>query len=160
MVARIIVACDDTYGIGKNGTIPWPKNKEDMKWFRQCTEGHIVIMGATTWGDPLLPKPLPNRYNVVVSTSENLESKDQPNIIININSFKKFVLDTEKDVWIIGGAKLIEAALHMDVVDEIWLTRINGTFGCDTFLPWEMIKHKFSLYEAKLKPIEIQKYKK
>jgi dihydrofolate reductase len=160
MTVRIIVACDDHYGIGRNGTIPWPKNKEDMRWFKESTDGQIVVMGAATWADPLMPKPLPNRYNIVITTAEEVESKEQPNLIMGIESLKKFTKETEKDVWIIGGARLIEAALKMEIVDEVWMSRINGHYGCDTFVNFELIKHSFTLYETALKPLEIQKYKK
>ena len=48
-----------------------------------------------------------------------------------------------QDVWIIGGAQLLDSLLH--IVDEIHLSRINGTYNCDTFLPSTRIEEMFTL---------------
>ena len=53
--------------IGKGGGIPW-KIPEDMKRFKKLTSGHPVIMGRKTFES--IGKPLPNRYNFVVSSKE------------------------------------------------------------------------------------------
>ena len=39
--------------------------KEDMKYFKEVTTGHIVVMGYNTWKS--LNKPLKDRYNIVIS---------------------------------------------------------------------------------------------
>ena len=57
---RAILAHDAYWGIGKDGDLPWPKNPDDLKWFKECTEGGVVVMGKTTW-DSLPNKPLPKR---------------------------------------------------------------------------------------------------
>lgn len=58
--------------------------KEDMKFFKQTTSGHPVIMGRKTWDS--LPKKLPNRQNIVVSRHPNQVTPKQhpasPNQII------------------------------------------------------------------------------
>jgi dihydrofolate reductase len=73
MTVKAILAHDEKYGVGKNGGLPWPHNPADMKWFRECTDGHIVIMGRKTW-ESLGNKKLPNRTNIVVTRSK-LEGK-------------------------------------------------------------------------------------
>jgi len=45
---KAILACDDVGGVSKAGTIPWPKNSKDLKWFKDNTVGNIVVMGSTT----------------------------------------------------------------------------------------------------------------
>jgi len=69
-VIRAILACDDNWGIGKNGTLPWPHNPADQKWFKECTINSTVVMGKTTWDDPDMPKPLPKRRNVVITSGD------------------------------------------------------------------------------------------
>jgi dihydrofolate reductase len=32
---KAILACDESGGVSKNGTIPWPKNLKDLKWFKK-----------------------------------------------------------------------------------------------------------------------------
>ena len=66
---KAIFAVDANFGIGKNGTLPWPKNKDDFAWFREHTLGKTIVMGRRTWDDPAFPKPLPKRTNVVVTSS-------------------------------------------------------------------------------------------
>jgi dihydrofolate reductase len=65
---KAILACDDTGGVSKEGTLPWPNNSTDLQWFKMNTAGHIVIMGSTTWDDPHMPRPLPKRTNILVTT--------------------------------------------------------------------------------------------
>ena len=64
---KAIMAVDDEGGISKNGSMPWPKNLNDLKWFKNNTLNNIVIMGRFTWVDPFMPSPLKNRINVLVT---------------------------------------------------------------------------------------------
>ena len=50
--------------IGRDGGIPWHL-PEDFKWFKRLTTGHFVLMGRKTFDS--LPKPLPNRTNIVLT---------------------------------------------------------------------------------------------
>ena len=34
---KAILACDDEWGIGKDGDLPWPHNPADLKWFKKNT---------------------------------------------------------------------------------------------------------------------------
>jgi dihydrofolate reductase len=141
---RAIFACDSTGGIGKNGTIPWPKNTADLKWFKETTTGEIVMMGRKTWDDPMMPKPLPNRYNIVVSDREVIHG---PNMIVkraDVEKYLKMFRDINKDVWIIGGGLLLSATVSM--CDEIWISRISGDYDCDTRIT---IPDSFTLYDAR-----------
>ena len=131
---RAILACDENWGIGKSGALPWPHNPADLKWFKASTLNHTIVMGKATW-DSLPVKPLPNRVNVVVSSSDILAKVD----VLSITDLRRRLssMDTDQDVWIIGGARLIEGM--MDYIDEFHLSQINGTYNCDTFLPSTVI---------------------
>jgi dihydrofolate reductase len=155
-VIRAILACDDNWGIGKNGTLPWPHNPADQKWFKECTVDSTVVMGKTTWDDPDMPKPLPKRKNVVVT------STDAPgaHIVTDLISAKKMLpqMDLEQDVWIIGGARLVSSLLAY--IDEFWLSRIPGTYDCDTFLPKDLIETSFYLHLSEKKDgVYIEKWR-
>lgn len=139
---RAIYATDIQGGIGKNGTIPWPKNEADLKWFKESTYGDIVIMGKNTWLDPKMPKPLENRYNVVVSDS-GLSSDDKPNIVIPRDKVEDYAKQQyEKDVWIIGGAQLLMSS--WDFIEEAWVSKIEEIYDCDTFVN---VPKSFELFE-------------
>jgi dihydrofolate reductase len=74
-----VVAATETWGIGKNGTLPWTL-KKDMQYFKrvttqtQCsTKRNAVVMGRKTWQSiPPAFRPLRNRINVVISRNPNL----------------------------------------------------------------------------------------
>jgi dihydrofolate reductase len=142
-----IVACDAFGGISKDGVMPWPKNSADMAHFKQHTIGQMVIMGSKTWHDKQMPSPLPNRYNIVI-TSQELEG---PALTISGKLHEKipeipFNEDATKK-WIIGGADVIEQCLP--IIDEFYLTRIPGNYDCDTFIPLSKIDLRFKLADER-----------
>jgi len=59
--------------IGCGGKIPWHL-PEDFKWFKQLTTGGLVLMGRKTFLS--LPKPLPNRTNVVFTRGPRALARD------------------------------------------------------------------------------------
>ena len=140
MMIRAILACDENWGIGKSGALPWPHNPADLKWFKTSTLNHTIVMGKATW-DSLPVNRLPDRVNVVVSSSNILAKVD----VVSISDLRRRVssMDTDQDMWIIGGARLIEGM--MDYIDEFHLSQIKGNYNCDTFLPSTLIQENYSL---------------
>ena len=69
---RAIMAVDDSGGVSKNGSMPWPKNSGDLSWFKQNTLNQVVIMGRLTWIDSMIPTPLYNRINILVTNKSPL----------------------------------------------------------------------------------------
>lgn len=143
MSISAIMACDINGGISRNGSLPWPKNKEDFLWFKINTIHSTVVMGSKTWHDPIFPKPLSDRKNIVVSNKpETIIGADK---IINgdiLSQIKEMA--TDRHVWIIGGANLIEQCLS--IIDRFYLTVFNNDYDCDTFIPlkklmkWDIVK--------------------
>ena len=126
-----ILASTSQGGIGNRGTLPWPKHSEDLKWFKEHTDGHIVVMGRKTWDDPKMPKPLPNRVNVVVSnnTINNYQVRRvHGNIVDQVLELQRQF--PNKDIYIIGGKSIYEEC--ESIVDRIYLTRMKGNYWCDT----------------------------
>jgi len=144
---RAILACDDDWGIGKDGDLPWPHNPADLRWFKENTTGGVVAMGKATW-DSLPKKPLPDRNNIVITTSE--KDKDGPYHFLTFNKAKSYLVSMSQiqDVWVIGGAKLVEGLLP--IIEEVWLSRIQGSYNCDTFLPATLIEETLSLTSSGL----------
>ena len=143
---KAILACDQDWGIGKDGDLPWPHNTEDLKWFKESTIGGVVVMGKSTWNS-LPRKPLPNRENIIITSSEQDKEQDGCQFI-KFNIAKKELVNMSKsrDVWIIGGAKLVKGLL--DIIDEFHLSRIQGSDNCDTFLSKSLIIQKYELAES------------
>jgi len=139
---RAILACDDHWGIGRDGDLPWPHNSDDLKWFKANTTDSTVVMGKATW-DSLPVKPLPKRTNIVVTSSNSGVTGSF--IYVSFDKAEKFIVDQNRtdNIWIIGGAKLVDGLLH--IIDEIWLSRINGNYNCDTVLPKDRITDEFTI---------------
>lgn len=72
MEFSIVIAVSKNLGFGLNGQLPW-KLSQDLQYFRKITTHYpnsSVIMGRKTWDSiPAKYKPLPNRKNIVVSTT-------------------------------------------------------------------------------------------
>ena len=145
-----IFAADSLGGIGKNGSLPWPKNSEDLRWFKQHTFGHIVVMGGNTWRDPLMPKPLPGRINVVVTS----QTVDTEGVIVYNNDYKRRLLDLQaqhpdKNIYIIGGTSLFNDA--RELIERVILTRFTDSYDCDVNMDLDSYLEGFELIEQTAK---------
>lgn len=145
---KAILAHDAYWGIGKDGKLPWPKNDDDLRWFKQCTEHYTVVMGRKTW-DSLPRQPLPNRHNVIVSSSLDPDDLPDNTDIVHPNEIIEWLKLRSQPVWIIGGAHLVETCLP--VIDELWLNDVGGDYDCDTFLPIHAITQQFKPDTVELK---------
>jgi dihydrofolate reductase len=98
-------------------------------------------MGKSTWGS--LPfKPLPERENIIVTSSkQEFDTSDYEFVKFTSIKPKLLKIKETKDVWIIGGAKLIEGLL--DIITEFHLSQIKGVYNCDTFLPKNLIENYY-----------------
>ena len=128
-----IFAADAQGGIGFDGTLPWPHNQEDFKYFKEITSGHVVVMGRRTWDDPKMPKPLPNRVNYVV-TNRPIGMRNVRTLAGDIVARLKELeeIHTGKDIFVIGGKNLIESTSI--AFDKLYLTHIKGNYRSDTKL--------------------------
>jgi dihydrofolate reductase/thymidylate synthase len=129
----IVVATDDSYGIGKDGTLPW-KLKEDMRHFKELTtsgpEMNSVIMGRKTWESiPAKFRPLPGRVNVVLSKS-NYDGASTVRA-----SLDEALQVPAGKVFVIGGGAIYEEAIQHPLCTELWITRVSGSFNCDVRFP-------------------------
>lgn len=123
---RLIAALDDTRGIAAKGRIPWDI-PSDRKFFKQRTEGHSLVMGYRTYEE--FKVPLPGRQNLVLDTRG---SGVRPGFTA-VHDLRQVLTGSHEDVWVIGGAGLFSAAITY--ADELVLTHVKGTYGCDRFFP-------------------------
>ena len=127
-----LFAVDDAGGIGNNGSMPWPPNKEDFKWFRETTLNQVVVMGKTTWNSPDMPKPLPKRFNVVFSNSPAEVEGAHIVFSSNVPETLQFIeRDYEyENVFVIGGVNILLQA--KPALQKLYITRIPGAYEADT----------------------------
>lgn len=130
---NIIAAIGKNRELGKDNKLVF-KNKADMQFFKQMTQGQTVIMGRKTFES--IGHPLPNRTNVVISRHE-----PKGDVIWEQDPQKLFSERNEKDYFVIGGATLYEQALPY--ADTLYLTEIDETTEADCYFP-EFDKSKYS----------------
>ena len=114
--------------IGANGGLPW-RLPEDMRFFKQITLGHPVVMGRRTWES--LKGPLPGRENIVVTRTRGY---DAPGAAVASSLDAALALCAgEPVVFVIGGSRLFEEALPLAA--GLVLTEIHKDFPGDTWFP-------------------------
>lgn len=143
-----LFAVDEKGGMGLNGDMPWPFNKEDMIWFKEATQGHVVVMGKKSWNSPDMPKPLPKRTNVVFTN----EFMDNEHIIQIQGDVCEGLLSIEKkfpelDIFVIGGANLLKQSIP--ILDKAYITRIPGIYETDVKINLEEFLTPFKLANTK-----------
>ena len=129
---KAIMALDDQGGVSLNGKMPWPKNSNDLKWFKKNTLNQVVIMGRITWIDPFIPTPLIDRVNILITNQDKINYPGADYYISgNILKETKSLASRYKhlDTYIIGGPNILNQLF--DLVEEFYLTRIYGNFNCD-----------------------------
>lgn len=133
MKIKLIAAVDRNFAIGKRGSLLF-KIPEDLKLFKRLTIGHIVLMGRKTF-ESLGCKPLPDRVNLVISTTKQYENDG----VITFESITTAVEYSkqnfpDKDLYIIGGGKVYRQC--MGLADEVILTVYDKAYeDVDTYFP-------------------------
>ncbi len=135
----IIVAYAKGRVIGKNGSIPW-RLPNDSQYFKRITTGHTVVMGRKTFES--LRRPLPNRRNVVLTSSKTFAALDVEVVhcVDDVLAMSKF-----DDVFIMGGESVYRQFL--EVADRLYITEIDIEVEGDTFFP-EWDREAFRLVSA------------
>lgn len=149
-----IFAVNALGGFGVGDTMPWPKSSNDLKRFKKLTEGYTVVMGSGTWNSNI-PKPFPNRRNIVLSSTLK---DDRCEVFNNIESLINNI-SIDETVFVIGGAKLL---LGMQpYINKVYLTtfikafdKADIVFDTSSYLTeFELMSgeiyndHKFEIYE-------------
>lgn len=126
-----IAAVDRKGAIGKGGKLPWHYSA-DMKFFRETTTGHAVVMGRKTW--LTIGKPLKNRLNIVLSRDTTIEPQESLLVFSDIESVLSFNQSLTTDLFVIGGGQIYEAFLPN--IDQWIITEVPLTVqGADAFMP-------------------------
>jgi dihydrofolate reductase len=132
MIAALF-AVDRAGGMGWQGSMPWPHNKDDMNWFKITTQNQVVVMGRKTWDSPDMPTPLPGRFNIVF-TNKFFDQDDieqvKGDVCEALKSMKKHYKG--KNIFVIGGPNLLLQS--KPVLERIYITRIPGEYLNDTVL--------------------------
>jgi len=133
MIVSLIVAVSENNVIGKKGQLPWHL-PNDMKYFRDTTMGHCVIMGRKNFDSiPDKFRPLSGRTNIIVTRQKDFSA---PGCIV-VYSIEQALEEAKKknetEAFIIGGGEIFKQSIR--IADKIYLTRIHSPFDGDVFFP-------------------------
>lgn len=151
MKVSLIVAVAENGVIGKDNDLIWNLPK-DMRFFKETTWGHHVIMGRKNFESiPERYRPLTNRTNVVITRQNNFQAEG----CVVVNSLEAALEvaqhNSDYEPFIIGGGQIYKLALEGNFVDKIYFTKVHNSFEGDTFFPelsdkWKEVNRKD--YEA------------
>lgn len=121
---KAIVAMARNRVIGNQGKIPWHL-PGDLKFFKQLTTGHVVVMGRKTFES--IGRPLPNRENVVLTRGAPIAG------VRTIHSIAELAEYADRDIFLIGGSQVYEA--FGPQCRELFLTVVDQELEGDAFFP-------------------------
>lgn len=125
-----IVHADKEWGIGKGNDMMFSLPK-DMKFFRETTMGHVVVMGGNTLRSFPNQKPLKNRTNIVLSRGQ---VRDDCVIVRSYEELKGEMKKREnEDIFVIGGGEIYKALLPY--CHGAYVTKVDAVGGAEVFFP-------------------------
>lgn len=128
MSVSMIAAVGRNLELGKNNDLIW-HFKEDMKFFKDTTMGHTVVMGRKTFES--LPKALPGRKNIVISSNSEYQAQGAT-VVTSVDEALR-IADNE-EIFVIGGGKIYSEFLPY--ADNLYLTEIDAECpDADTYFP-------------------------
>ncbi|MBS6705997.1 MAG: dihydrofolate reductase [Lachnospiraceae bacterium] len=162
---KAILSADRNWGIGYQNkllvSIP-----SDMRFFREMTEGKVIVMGRKTLESFPNGLPLKKRVNVVLTHDRSYQVKDAV-IVHDKNELMEELKKYQEDIFVVGGGSVYE--LLLPYCDTVYVTRIDMEYQADTFFPdldqdpeWELteesdeqtcfdIEFTFTVYRRKQK---------
>ena len=139
----IMVAKARNNVIGRDNKLIWHL-PADLKYFKQTTLGHTLIMGRKTFES--LSNPLPHRDSWVVTRNKDYKAEGVRifhSLESAIDAAEQAGLDT---VFILGGGEIYRQA--MDFADKLLVTEVHAAFDGDTWFPeidretWQEVKRE------------------
>ncbi len=147
---KLIAAADKNWAIGKDNSL-LISIPADMKFFRETTSGHVIVMGRKTLESFPNGAPLKNRVNIVL-TRDIEYKKDGAIIVHDIDELTQKIKEYDsEDIFVIGGGSIYEQLLPL--CDTAYITKIDKAFDADTYFPdldksgeWK-VEHEGERYE-------------
>ena len=125
-----IVHADKEWGIGKGNDMMFSLPK-DMKFFRETTMGHVVVMGGNTLRSFPNQKPLKNRTNIVLSRGQVRDD------CVIVRSYEELKAEMKKhedeDIFVIGGGEIYKALVPY--CHGAYVTKVDAVGGAEVFFP-------------------------
>ena len=126
---KAILHVDREWGIGKNNGLMF-SIPADMKFFRETTTGHVVVMGSNTLKSFPNGNPLKNRVNIVLYPDG--EDREDCKIVRSLEElFEEIKKYPPEKVFVIGGQMMYKTLLPY--CDEVLVTKVEAEGEADAF---------------------------
>lgn len=130
MTISIIAALSTNNVIGRDGGLPWDL-PDDLKFFKDTTKGHPIIMGRRNFAS--IGRPLPKRRNIVVTRQGGL-TIDGCDVVSSLQEAVDLASEEEtEEIFIIGGGEIYAQALPL--CDRLYLTHVDAEIEGDVYFP-------------------------
>jgi len=136
MKVTFVVAVAKNGVIGSHNTLPF-YIPEDLKHFKQVTEGKTVLMGKNTFNSIMnrLKKPLPNRRNVVITRNKDYKAPEGVLVYNDIDTALTELAKDTDELMVGGGSQIYSQLLEMDKVDKMIITEVAYEVDGDVMFP-------------------------
>lgn len=124
----VVVAMAHNNAIGKDNQLLWHIS-EDLKYFKNLTQGGTVVMGRKTFES--IGRPLPKRRNIVVTRSLSYKA-DGVEVVHSLDEALALSASDE-NIFIIGGGEIYAQAVNL--ADMLYITQVNADYEADTYFP-------------------------
>lgn len=151
---HLIAAHGLSQEIGFNNELLW-HYPNDLKRFKQMTQGHVMVMGRKTFES--LPGVLPNREHWIL-TRDATFTIDHPSVRIfhSVNDILQQLPDDK--IYVIGGGEIYKVFMpYADILDISVIK--HSARHADTFFP-EYKQHFHLLFETEEDDIAFQTWKR
>jgi dihydrofolate reductase len=135
MPVYALFAADAVGGIGLGNALPWHL-PDDLRRFKDLTRDGIVVMGRKTFESlPPSKRPLPDRDNWVITHQPSVHAVSYPTatFLTLEDAVHRIEELRDRSIFVIGGGEILESLMPV-IRDGLYLTRVQGSYTCDTFL--------------------------
>lgn len=118
--------------IGLNQGLPW-NYKDELDFFLQKVDGHIIIMGRKTYNENYFQNI--DTEKIILSKNQNFKISngivfDDLDLLLQYLQNKK----SDKKIFMIGGGEIYNLFLEKNLIDEFYLTEINKDYDGDSYI--------------------------
>lgn len=130
---NLIAAVGRRGQLGLGGKIPW-RDMDDLRWFRETTQGGVIIIGKRTFDN--IPPTIFLGRRLWIVTRENCNCHDPEEVIALAAGMLDEAIDKTPGrdaIWISGGEFVYR--LWMPYVRRAFITLVDYDGEADTYMP-------------------------
>ncbi len=129
---NIIAAVDKNWAIGYQGNL-LVRIPRDQKFFRDMTEGKVLVMGRKTLESFPQGQPLANRVNIVLSRNKEYSAKGAVIVHSIAQLLEVLTPYSDDDIYVVGGGSIYKQLLLY--CSTAYITKIDFCYQADTYFP-------------------------